>query len=112
MTEQLISFETVKLAESKGFPWLQDRYSMSPDGVHFYKISTQSLLQKWLRSKGIHIELLVDGWGDDNCVSNEVYYRAFVWKTGEPKPGPADDLGGSYYERILETALEYGLNLL
>lgn len=59
MTEQLISFETAKLAKEKGY--IDMSYPVySYDGfkilsytnsMNVYPCSTQSLLQKWLREK-------------------------------------------------------------
>jgi hypothetical protein len=49
---------------------------------------------EYLEQKGIIIELIVDGWGDDNCVSKEnLCYRVFIWQIGKPKPKHNDDLG-------------------
>lgn len=44
MKEQLISFETAKLAKEKGF-YIEDQNNHIPK----YNLPTQSLLQKWLR---------------------------------------------------------------
>lgn len=68
MKEQLITFETAKLAKQKGFEFLVEPYPRTElmfDGVgqtiigsnanivhpSFYLKPTQSLLQKWLREK-------------------------------------------------------------
>lgn len=62
MEEQLISFETAKLAKEKGFDILCKKYYNGVDILHTSKTSilheayrmyapTQSLLQKWLREK-------------------------------------------------------------
>ena len=64
MNEQLISFETAKLAKEKGLTYNNVGQSYRPDGRFtygrnddlFYPAPTQSLLQKWLREKhNIHI---------------------------------------------------------
>lgn len=83
MQEQLISFETAKLAKEKGFDIITNKYykSINPlvtkkdlkinlldnelktnynfrSYAGLYLAPTQSLLQKWLREEhGIHIEL-------------------------------------------------------
>jgi hypothetical protein len=73
MKEELISFETAKLARKKGFNWNTRRF-YSPDGrvditmysknhnrpmSENYAIPTQSLLQKWLREKyHLHIQII------------------------------------------------------
>lgn len=63
--EQLISYETAKLAKEKGYKKLCD-FSYDDDGVltgnceqaYNYVAPTQSLLQKWLREvHNIHIEI-------------------------------------------------------
>ena len=125
MEDEIVSFLVAKLARDKGFKedcWLfYDNGSTLTHSIT--KVSnkmkliaapTQSLLQRWLREKhGIYIELIVDGWGDDNCISSDnLCYRAFIYQVGQPKPGPADDLGASSYEKILEVALQDGLNLI
>lgn len=68
MQDQLIGFETAKLAKEKGFKELSRAiYSVSGKLVEMTNINsnepmpsapTQSLLQKWLREeRGIHIEV-------------------------------------------------------
>jgi len=65
----------------------------------------------WLETKGIYIELIIDGWGENTSV-NTPCYRAFIWQVGKPKPGPADDLGAGDRYAILNIAIEHALNLL
>lgn len=69
MKEQLISFETAKLAKEKGFPHCDGVSAYDEDGdivnshtkVAKYSAPTQSLLQKWLREeKEIYITCLPD----------------------------------------------------
>ena len=71
MEEQLISFETAKLAKEKGFTYAYEFYDKEGNIVDFgivggwtdchdenYAAPTQSLLQKWLREKhDIHFEI-------------------------------------------------------
>jgi hypothetical protein len=61
----------------------------------FYAAPEQWQVVEFLRLKyGIIIELLVDGWGDDNSISNEfLCYRIFIWQIGKPKPHHNDDVG-------------------
>ncbi len=133
-----ISLETAKLAKQKGFnkrtysaydlkgnfgnyydivgePPFDDDYDQG-DIIDFdhlrYAAPFQSELQEWLRGKGIHIELIIDAWVDDNCVSGDLCYRAFVWQVGKPKPHYNSDIGCSKYEIILESALQSALELL
>ena len=70
---------------------------------------------EWLRVKhGIIIELLVDGWKDDNCVSAEfLCYRIFIWQIGKPKPHYNDDLGAlSTPQSAYSAAFDYILKEL
>mgnify|MGYP000701731966 CR=1 FL=1 len=73
---------------------------------------TQSELRAWLRNRDIHIELGIDGWEDDDWVSTDLCYRAFVWQKCKPKPKPHADLGCGKFENILEIALKEALNLI
>ena len=75
---------------------------------------TQTALRRWLLEKHkIYIELIVDGWGNDDLITEEnIGYRAFVWQIGKPRPQHNDDLGMSTYEKILELALQHSLNLI
>lgn len=130
MVEELVKFETAKLAKEIGFLWeTQYNYDLLKEIHHVgiqnhnsnpkkYSAPTQSLLQRWLREvHKIHIELLIDGTyksgSDENIVHDDyLCYRAFIWKVGELRPGPADDLGASDYEVILEIALRDALNMI
>ena len=75
MTDQLVSFETAKLAQEKGFEQSQPAIQYTEDCNHNtgdrgqfikharYTCVTQSLLQKWLREvHKIHIGLIL--WGN------------------------------------------------
>ena len=109
MEEQLISFETAKLAKEKGFKRLCD-FSYDEDGTitgnceqaYNFVAPTQSLLQKWLREKHkIHIEL--------QCDSN--YYKYFIliyYKTN--CVFSLDD--SLIYEEALEIGLQEALKLI
>lgn len=119
MEEQLISFETAKLAKEKGFNEecyltygkilkeyciFKSDYSETNSEVNKYTYSapTQSLLQKWLREKHkIHIEL--------QCDSN--YYKYFIliyYKTN-----CVFNLDDSLiYEEALEIGLQEALKLI
>lgn len=67
----------------------------------------------WFKTKGIYIETIIDGWGDDKKISDEnIGYRAFVWKIGNPKPKPYDDIGMSDEKNILIQAFEYAFQML
>lgn len=111
MEETKIKPETAELAFQKGFDnrALIDKFF----GIK-NNICSQSVLRKWLQEKHkIYIELIIDGWKDDNCVSEEfICYRAFIWQIGKPRPKPAEDLGASNYDVILESALQSALDLI
>jgi hypothetical protein len=63
-------------------------------------------VRRWLEeTHKTYVELIVDGWGDDNGIT-KVYYRGFIWKLGHPRPEPYEDLGCSYREHMLIIALE------
>lgn len=75
-------------------------------------VPTQETLRDWLEKEhGMYIELIVDGWGDDNKI-NEPSYRAFIWRVGTPRPKPHEDMGCSNRTHILETTLEHCLQIL
>lgn len=75
MKEQLISFETAKLAKEKGFDEivthlytvsdkrLVDMPHMNSQSIKGYSAPTQSLLQKWLRDEH-HLWVEITLWGD------------------------------------------------
>lgn len=64
--------------EKINFNGCGDKYSSAP---------TQTILRKWFREvHKIYIELIIDGWKDDDCVDEEnLCYRAFIWEVGKPK---------------------------
>lgn len=115
MEDQLISFETAKLAKEKGFREGNHRYRCANDKVSYiydedgfdpevYLIaSTQSLLQRWLREKHqIDIDVSCD-------------YERENWFSGYRKKGykynhlPSRH---STYEEALERSLRESLKLI
>lgn len=123
MEEQIISFETAKLAKEKGFKIYVNTYHIVRNDQYLgqktwghrenfnsvdNKISapTQSLLQKWLRDKHkIHITIdyleLSEKWAAQAC-----YY---LEDTTFPR---TDGKIGDSYEDALEQALHEALKLL
>ena len=132
MKEQLISFETAKLAKEKGFdePTLYCCGNFEPmlspnedvkrlhDGLkwnsqykneHLFACPTQSLLQKWLREKH-EINLWMATWGENN----EFYHVEDITR------GLGRDMivigsggkGSIIYEEALEEGLFEALKLL
>jgi hypothetical protein len=124
MKDELVSFETAKLAKEKGFNWETDKlwanyYSDEPInkwklvnregssmGFCEYNAPTQSLLQKWLRDNyGLSIEIKTP----DGLTGK--------WNTEIHKVrGFGNYLNGSTefdtYEEALEVGLMEALNLV
>ena len=118
MEERLITFETAKLANLKGFDpnvklkknthysdLTESLDSLGAGGavvVHHYYAATQSLLQKWLRD--VHgIEIAVQWF--DNCYIKAVAKKPFKANTYRVE-------GFQSYEEALEIALQEALNLI
>jgi hypothetical protein len=98
-----ITFEQAKTLKEKGFDGKCNSV-YTTDGNILLGVNVNLLdriyapeqwqVAEWLRQKGIIIELIVDGWGDNDCVSNEfLCYRIFIWQIGKPKPHHNDDIG-------------------
>ena len=117
MEEQLISFETAKLAKEKGFDLeVRDSYWERGNDVieernnhanvnmldSHYSAPTQSLLQKWLREEHkIHLVSAMT-FGDQ--------YSFMVYKGNNPQPSHITDDGS--YEETLEEGLKQSLKLI
>ena len=120
MEEQLISFETAKLAKEKGLPQDNFYFEDYEARVPFYgldnelnkgdedrfgqcKSISQSLLQKWLREvHGIHIAIL-----PKMLPSNQVTYYSFKGKLKKN----FENLYNTY-EEALEISLQEALKLI
>ena len=131
MTEQLISFETAKLAKEKGFgipisytnlyfnkegiihPFMWFASKDLADPIHAV---TQSFLQRWLREI-YKIEVLVycnaSGWMWD---LNKAFYITWLsggtFIVGSNYSGPNDSGEWITYEEALEDGLKAALNIL
>ena len=106
MTDQLISFETAKLAKEKGFQELTHKIDWVDN--ERYCIPTQSLLQKWLREKhDIHIIVKVFG----NSKSNLRTYATDIFLIGNKLITGRRKVENTY-EEALETALFEALKLI
>ena len=123
MEDQLISFETMKLASEKGFNFGHSIfcYEMEPsedfkeifipdlnltisheDWSKKYKICTQSLLQKWLLEvHDIHIEILLK----ENNLYKQFYFR-IIYNIYY------DSFYHDKFEQAMESALQTALNLI
>jgi len=114
MKEQLITFDTAKLAKEKGFDWGgEENYSsrsgfiMSPidyreDWSFMLEIQapTQSLLQKWLRE--VHnIDIVIHH-------INTNKFESFIYRNISHKKV----CRGKSYEDALEIGLQEGLKLI
>jgi len=116
MEEQLISFETAKIAKDKGFTYAYQFYNASGKLQDFgmvggwtncneknYAAPTQSFLQKWLREKHqIHIAI--------TSISQESW-QYHVTLIGE-KLGDRYDEDYVTYEDALEDGLVRALKLI
>jgi outer membrane cobalamin receptor len=113
MTEELISFETAKLAKEKGFDE-HCKHAFTNDGKFQYyeedgfnsetytTSPSQSLLQKWLREvHAIHITMIYD---DDNCYYTEICDKnnSHVYRA----------IANNLFEDALEITLQMALNLI
>ena len=120
MTEELISFETAKLAKEKGFKNKSSNYYNGASELitskHFhsnnimqmlrYEAPTQSFLQKWLREEhNCYIEILMNK-------KTKFQYRLISIQDNKPH---GDIMGQKYYniyEQCLEKALQIALKLI
>ena len=118
MKEQLISFETAKLAKKLGFKNAYEFYDeegiIEPFGMeggytdctkHNYAAPTQSLLQKWLREEhGIFVIILPKATPSNTIV----WYNNFDVKEAK------NSFEKTYktYEEAFEVGLQKGLELL
>lgn len=129
LMEVLISFETAKLAKSKGFifdghtnNWLETTLPYREDGSRtidftykgeYYGAPTQSLLQKWLRDKyNIHVEVNYRRFGVPS--GNGYFYMCNLTKyvTMDEYFGKDIFHGFETYEEALEVGLQSGLKMI
>jgi hypothetical protein len=132
MQEQLISFETAKLAKEKGFFDKNVYGEVRLSQQHYYddrsilhnireafdekdydlkdccNAPTQSLLQKWLREdKKISVEV-TSGWWD----KGKVEWEYNVYKKGLDGDAPCSLTVFKTYEEALEFGLQQGLKII
>ena len=121
MQEELITFETARLAKEKGFNSIKcvsytlegdicDKpcYNLEGDGKYLISAPSQSLLQRWLREK--HNILVEPSWEG----THEIYsinYRIIILGNTIYKDfrGCFD---GQSYEQALEVGLQEALKLI
>lgn len=110
MKEELISFETAKLAKEKGFSEIIFEGDGKGNLTGIHKAPTQSLLQTWLRKNhGIHIKI------EAPIISENVWHYALYYHDKFNKDwNLIRDAGGvnKSYERVLESGLQKALKLI
>jgi len=123
MREQLISFETAKLAKEKGFDeQTLNHYGIASQAIFKYDkwqdeegfticAPTQSLLQKWLREvHKIHIYVVPYGdkesWSLTNLRYTDINELSYSTKSNY------ECIKFSSYEEALEEGLNHALNLI
>lgn len=118
MKDQLISFETDKLAKEKGCNLENCRCGGFQDCICYDKRITQSLLQKWLREKHNLYVYIVPVINDKKGSNSEFYLATSVFKFFEIKENKVQwnnkDILGKFqkYEEALEQGLQEALKLL
>ena len=119
MKDELVTFETAKLAKEKGYDWEVFKMYGTQDipqletfdaGIHIMwklnKAPTQSLLQRWLREKhGIHICMVVSNSGSYFASIYSLYTEQFLMMH-------ISSTKDETYESVLEIALQEGLKLI
>jgi len=119
MEEQLISFETAKLAKENGFD-LECHYAQFKNNIkpgyneskhnwnlylEWYSISTQALLQKWLREKhNLFVFVEIDEYQDE--------FRSIIIDYRKVFTNPKFTKNFTTYEKALEKGLKKALKLL
>jgi hypothetical protein len=120
MKEQVIEFETAKLAKEKGFPTLEYGYEYNKEGQVVdptfskggYSIPTQSLLQKWLRElHNVDVQITSYRKHNQKVYSQEVYYGDFINNSSVRKTARENSvyITFSKYEEALEKGLKEAL---
>lgn len=119
MKDELIEFETAKLAKEKGFnnavkgmPRYEPDGTISASGFWDYNLAapTQSLLQRWLREvHGIDVDVWCNasGWGVDLNKTNGTCIKGHVLDNVETDSGMFET-----YEEALEAGLLEALKLI
>lgn len=121
MEEQLVSLEVARLLEEKGFcngsaycydNFKQELHRNGNDSIYingleedYIEVPTQSLVQKWIREKGIHIGVYANasgwGWILTKCGGNGSCIKEIE-----------DDTFFDTYEDALEEGLKQALKLI
>ena len=125
MKDELVTFETAKLAKDKGFNKILCKFcfvkghllhkklfvkNLHREGQDFYVAPTQSLLQRWLREEhNISVDITTDAFTNDT--DNTYVYQCVVWEGVIDKEIMLSkvNLSHEFYEDTYEQALETGL---
>jgi len=102
------SHKNGEIRMSHGFIKNNDIGDYSSEYYDIYEITTQSIIQKWLRDNNIVIIPIPKLQYPDNAITDE--YNILVYKNGKELEQYDGTYGG--YEDALENGLEIGLNLI
>lgn len=122
LTKELsLKLKDVGFDEPTTFYWEDDKIKPLPmnDEVEEFHFNRQyNTVTEWIcaptinqvlrwfeKEHGMYVEWLIDMWGDDEKVSDEmICYTTFIWKIGKPKPSPWDEVGhGSWYSMAISS---------
>ena len=118
MKEQLVTFETAKLAKEKGFNWKNIEILEVKSKSAFLDSTTQSLLQKWLREvHGIHIYISPDYINGDALITDNLSEEELMIVKYDLSIAYEMILYDNYeqfntYEEALEVGLQEALKLI
>tara|TARA_R110000772_G_scaffold68118_4_gene150911 strand:+ start:12034 stop:12390 length:357 start_codon:yes stop_codon:yes gene_type:complete len=118
MKEQVIEFETAKLAKEKGFPTLEYGYEYNKEGQVVdptfskggYSIPTQSLLHRWLMEIHGYYVIVIP-----TITSNWTFKIINVLKKNTMEIPPYTDVSGEdfpNFQQALEKGLKEALKLI
>ena len=105
MEEQLISFETAKLAKEKGCNLENCTCGGYPECICSDKRISQSLLAKWLREK-YDIDVIINTYRNQN----QKYYKYFISEKSK-NPIKSEEYYDTY-EEAYEIGLQEALKLI
>lgn len=117
MKEELVSFETAKLASEKGC-FESSNNKWFEDEKQWLQVPTQSLLQRWLRKKGVDVEvrrcseLYKKLHEEVRCKKCLKYYGVIILESGEYFTIGDSGFTSDSYEEILKTGLPEALKLI
>lgn len=116
MIDQLVSFDTVRLAKEKGFPKDLVIIDHVTEVGSFVESPTQSLLQKWLREKHkleVYAYSNASGFHYGICKSfHPSWFSGGTHIKDSDLSGPNGAGGWNTYEEALEQGLITALNML